>query len=82
MWFYAGIQGLNSAHKQWIIGWFKMNIIYLSILLKRTNKIHLNILLNLYLFEEFKQYFNIRTINKIFISAVFNSTEFYHYIPS
>ena len=29
MWFYAGIQGLNSAHKQWIIGWFKMNIIYI-----------------------------------------------------
>ena len=28
MWFYAGIQGLNSTHKQWIIGWFKMNIIY------------------------------------------------------
>ena len=35
MWFYAGIQGLNSAHKQWIIGWFKMNIIYLSILLEK-----------------------------------------------
>ena len=35
MWFYAGIQGLNSTHKQWIIGWFKMNIIYLSFLLEK-----------------------------------------------
>ena len=95
MWFYAGIQGLNSAHKQWIIGWFKMNIIYLCILSENryvlfgrvsyleTNEIYLNYLLkNLNFFEGSKQHLYVRTINKIFTSAVLNSTEFCHYIPS